>query len=90
MTGEKCCGISDSGTAGLRRLILGYRNLITDLRLGMQSGLLTVFDTEDAPQIAAFVLGDGAGLDGTLKQMFRDGACPGWCVFQACISACLE
>ncbi len=73
MTGEKCCGISDSGTAGLRRMILGYRNLITDLRLGMQSGLLTVFDTEDAPQIAAFVLGDGSGLDDTLKQMFRDG-----------------
>lgn len=50
-----------------------FRNVLADLRIGMQRGLADVFGREDAAQIAAFVLGDGSGMDSGKKQLFRDG-----------------
>ena len=58
---------------GLRYLYYGYRNLICDMRIGMQKGLLSVFGPGDASQAAAFVLGDGSGLDSAAKNLFRNG-----------------
>ena len=57
----------------LNRLWLNYRNWIFDTRAGMQKGLLSAFGQKDASQIAAFVLGDGSGLDIGTRRLFRDG-----------------
>ena len=57
----------------LRSFWLWYRNKVCDMRIGMQEGLLSVFGREDAAQIAAFVLGDGSGMDSGTRKLFRDG-----------------
>ena len=57
----------------LSDICLRYRNAVCDIRIGMQKGLIDVFGRQDAAQIAAFVLGDGAGLDSGTKKLFRDG-----------------
>ena len=61
------------GRDGSRTLYDGYRNFICDLRVGMQKGLLSVFGSQDAAQAAAFVLGDGSGLDSGTKKLFQSG-----------------
>ena len=57
----------------LYQCFLIWRNAVCETRIGMQRGLLSVFGREDASQTAAFVLGDGSGLDAGTKQLFRDG-----------------
>ena len=52
---------------------LAYRNLICNIRIGMQQGLQSVFGPEDTAQISAFILGDNSGLNSAEKRLFRDG-----------------
>ena len=57
----------------LQSAYLAYRNWISDLRIDMQRGLLSVFGSRDASQAAAYILGDGSWIDSRTKQLFRDG-----------------
>lgn len=66
-------GIAQPEENLLQRIAMFYRRFVSDMRIGMQTGLLSVFGPEDAPQIAAFVLGDGSGLNSSEKKLFRDG-----------------
>ena len=66
-------GPASSFLSGIGTWYCAYRNLICDLRVGMQKGLLSAFGPQDASQAAAFVLGDGSGLDSGTKNLFRSG-----------------
>ncbi len=58
---------------GLPSLYVSYRNFLADLRIGMQTGLQSVFGSKDAASVAAFTLGDKSGMDSSTKMLFRNG-----------------
>ncbi len=57
----------------LQRGLYVYKNLLADLRIGMQRSLSEVFGSRDAGMISSIVLGDRSGVESEEKQLFQDG-----------------
>ncbi len=58
-----------TGLAGLKRL---YSNALADMRIGMQTGLLSVFGRKDSALIAAFTMSDKSGMDSSDQMLYKD------------------